>query len=333
MFKSQILYGVDTSYADKSLKYQKDGSSKSLDEIKEETDRILNRLTDDREYRNFGPYINDALQKLHPDAGFAVTGANIGNWTSYDFDHDPILPNGINPGFTVETDRKLSDKQCSMLVDAVNNQITELLPDIYEPVGTKADTCTLSMHKCFGEVWNPDKVNQYFEAKDKAEQEEKTFLASLEPPVPYPGKKYIAELPFTFAVPMKDVAETEAKLNEVPVKEALNQQLKYSSKWDKPRVIIGTNVTMESEREGNIRIELTKPVKECGAGWLNTVKYQFAKDGLMTKCVKENDLVDMKAVRKGKVFESTGTRVMPVDDFQDFTDAVSSISEDSELNR
>lgn len=192
MFKSQILYGVDTSYADKSLKYQKDGSSKSLDEIKEETDRILNRLTGDREYRNFGPYINDALQKLYPDAGFAVTGANIGNWTSYDFDHDPILPNGINPGFTVETDRKLSYKQCSMLVDAVNNQITELLPDIYEPVGTKADTCTLSMHKYFGEVWNPDKVNQYFEAKDKAEQEEKVF----------PGKNV-----FTGRVMQSDKAE------------------------------------------------------------------------------------------------------------------------------
>lgn len=220
-----------------------------------------------------------------------------------------------------------------MLVDAVNNQITELLPNIYEPVGTKANTCTLSTRKYFGEVWNPDKVNQYFEAKDKAEQEEKAFLASLEPPTPYLGKKYIAELPFTFAVPVRDVAETEAKLNEVPIKDELNQQLKYSSKWDKPRVIIGTNVTMESEREGNIRIELTKPIKECGAGWLNTVKYQFAKDGLMTQCIKENDLVDMKSIKKGKVFESVGNKVVAVDDFQDFADAVSGISEDNGLSQ
>lgn len=333
MFGDQILYGVDTSYVDRSLKYQKDGSSKSLDEIKEETDSILNRLTGDREYRNFGPYINDALQKLHPDAGFAVTGANIGNWTSYDFDHDPILPNGIKPGFTVEVDRKLSDKQRNMLVDAVNDHITEMFPDIYEPVGTKADTRTLSARMHFGEIWDPHKVNQYFEAKDKAEQEEKAFLASLEPPVPYPGKKYIAELPFTFAVPVKDAAETEAKLNEVPIKDKLNQQLKYSSKWDKPRVIIGTNVTMESEREGNIRIELTKPIKECGAAWLNTVKYQFAKDGLMSQCVKENDLVDMKSIKKGKVFESVGNKVVAVDDFQDFADAVSRISEDNGLSQ
>ena len=166
MFGDQILYGVDTSYVDRSLEYRKDGSSKSLDEIKEETDSILNRLTGDREYRNFGPYINDALQKLHPDAGFAVTGANIGNWTSYDFDHDPILPNGIKPGFTVEVDRKLSDEQRNMLVDAVNGHITEMFPDIYEPVGTKADTRTLSARMHFGEIWDPHKVNQYFEAKE-----------------------------------------------------------------------------------------------------------------------------------------------------------------------
>jgi len=333
MFGNQILYGVDTSYADKSLEYRKDGSGKSLNEIKEETDSILNRLTGDREYRNFGPYINDALQKLHPDAGFAVTGANIGNWTSHDFGHDPILPDGIKPKFTVEVDHKLSDEQRNMLVDAVNGHITEMFSDIYEPVGTKADTCTLSARMHFGEIWDPHKVNQYFEAKDKAEQEEKAFLASLEPPVPYPGKKYIAELPFTFAVPVKDVAETEAKLNEVPVKETLNKQLRYSSEWNKPRVIIGTNVTMESEREGVIRIELTKPIKECGAAWLNTVKYQFAKDGLMTQCVKENDLVDMKSIKKGKVFESVGTKVVAVDDFQDFADAVSRISEDNGLSQ
>ncbi len=185
--RGQILYDVETSYVDKSLKYQNNGTGKSLTQIDKEAHDIICRLTGDYQYQNFGPMINDALQKLYPDAGYKITGAKINNWILHDFerdpalpfDHDPILPNGICPGFTVETDRELSDEQRIMLVDAVNNQITELLSDTFEPVQTKAETLTLSGRINFDEIWDPDKVKQYFEAKEKKEQEKRAFLKSV----------------------------------------------------------------------------------------------------------------------------------------------------------
>lgn len=108
MFGDQILYGVDTSYVDRSLEYRKDGSSKSLDEIKEETDSILNRLTGDREYRNFGPYINDALQKLHPDAGFAVTGAIWNLSLCFFYDEQANIITSDNPMYYEYENEKIS---------------------------------------------------------------------------------------------------------------------------------------------------------------------------------------------------------------------------------
>lgn len=257
--------------------------------------------------------------------------ASVSNWTSYDFEHDPILPNGIHPAFDVEVNHTLSEKEQKMLVDAVNSQITEQLSAIFLPNATSVHKRDLSGPLSFNKVWNPDNVKQYFEEKEKTEQEEKEFLQSLEPPQPYPGEIYKVELPFTLAAPVQNLAAAELKMNEVSIKNILNEQLKYTSDYKKPRVIIGTNVSLSSETEGTLQIQLTKPLKECGAGWINTAKYQFAKDGAMTKCIKENNLIDMSVIRKGRVFETVGNKFTPVEDnnYDDFAKAVAGITEES----
>ncbi len=184
----QILYGINVSYADETLK-NSSKAGKSVEQIKKEEEQIrekalqvVNRLTANQKYNDFGPVINDILHEMHPEAaGIEVRHASVDNWQmpSHGDDGKLLFDDGgrlvpqTYPKFTLEMNYKLSEEQQNMIVDAVNNLITNQLSDTFEPCGTIAGKNETTVRKFnFNNAWDPDKVKRYFKESEAVSSED-----------------------------------------------------------------------------------------------------------------------------------------------------------------
>lgn len=166
----QILYGVDISYADRTIN---DRTMKTAEQVAKDTHNLIAKLTGDRFYHDFGRLMNESLHGQHPEAaGIEILHVSVNNWNGYDRETDSTK---TYPKFTVETNRELSKSEKDLIVDAVNGLITEQLSDVFAPEGKTADLMTLDRPMGFSREWDPDKVAEYF----KNQQEQTAFADAV----------------------------------------------------------------------------------------------------------------------------------------------------------